>query len=272
MPGAAARRTGERTVAAFGEQWSHYTQNDGYYGSLELFADVIAPLLTPADFTGARVADIGSGTGRIVGMLLAAGAAHVTAVEPSRAFAVLSRNTADIRDRVTVLNVTGDRLPPGLELDYVVSLGVLHHIPEPAPVVRAALAALRPGGRILLWVYAHEGNERYLAWTTPLRALTTRMPHLAVAGVSHLLASATTAFLAAKAAVRPGGSGYLDRVFARLPYRDRHLVVYDQLRPRHTKHYTAHELEELLSSCGYAEIHLSHRHGYSWTAVATKPA
>src|SRR4051812_36712190 len=29
----------DETIRAFGEQWSHYTQNDGYYGSLELFAD-----------------------------------------------------------------------------------------------------------------------------------------------------------------------------------------------------------------------------------------
>jgi predicted RNA methylase len=44
---------------------------------------------------GRQVADIGSGTGRIVAMLLAAGAARVTAIEPSRAFEVLAPRFAD---------------------------------------------------------------------------------------------------------------------------------------------------------------------------------
>lgn len=266
-PGAAD----EQTIRAFGEQWSHYTQNDGYYGSQELFADVVSPLLTPADFAGARVADIGSGTGRIVAMLLGAGAAHVIAVEPSAAFAALERNTRDVRERVSLLHDTGDRLPPGLALDCVVSIGVLHHIPDPVPVLRAAFDALKPGGRLLVWVYATEGNERYLAATRPLRALTTRLPHGLVAGISHILAAIATIYVTAASRLALPATDYLRRVFARLPYRHRHLVVYDQLRPRHTKHYAERELERLLSGCGYTSIRLFHRHGYSWTAIATRP-
>ena len=88
-------RETQRTIADFGDQWTRFTDNSGYYGSAELFDDIVAPLLEPDEVQGRRVADIGSGTGRIVEMLLGAGAAHVTAIERSRAFEVLTRRFAD---------------------------------------------------------------------------------------------------------------------------------------------------------------------------------
>ena len=69
-----------KTIADFGEQWTRYRDNDGFYGSQNLFEDIVSPLLAAKAVAGKRVADIGSGTGRIVRMLLEAGAAHVTAV------------------------------------------------------------------------------------------------------------------------------------------------------------------------------------------------
>ena len=73
-----------RTIDDFGDQWTRYANNDGYYGSSDILVDVFGPLLPPEALKGKKVLEIGSGTGRIVHMLLAAGAAHVTAVEPSQ--------------------------------------------------------------------------------------------------------------------------------------------------------------------------------------------
>jgi len=60
--------------------------------------------------------------------------------------------------RITALNLSGDRLPVEPQCDLVVSIGVLHHIPDPDPVVAAAYRALVPGGRLLVWLYGREGN------------------------------------------------------------------------------------------------------------------
>ena len=159
-----------RTIRDFGEQWQAFQANEGYYGSLKLFADILGPLLAPEALHGCRVADVGSGTGRIVKMLLEAGSAHVTALEPSPCFDVLQRHVAGYGDRVECLNTTAHRLPARGDLDYVFSIGVLHHIPDPAPTVRAAFSALKPGGRIVVWLYGREGNELYLALAGRLRA------------------------------------------------------------------------------------------------------
>jgi predicted RNA methylase len=100
----------DRTINDFGEQWLQYSDNGGYYGSLELFSDILSPFLEPKDIKDCRVAEIGSGTGRIVNMLLEAGAKHVIAVEPSEAFEILCQNIRD-SGKVTPLKITGDQLP-----------------------------------------------------------------------------------------------------------------------------------------------------------------
>ena len=143
-------RDGDRdqTISDFGEQWTRHTDNPDYYGSVELFADIIAPFLTLEDIKDRNCADIGSGTGRIVLMMLAAGAASVVAIEPSRAYDVLVRNTAHAGERVRCLNVTGEAIPKG-NFDIVLSIGVLHHIAEPGPVIRPPSSLCDPAAECL---------------------------------------------------------------------------------------------------------------------------
>ena len=61
-------------------------------------------------------------------MLLAAGAAHVTALEPSDAFEVLRANTAQFGDRVLCQRRGGDEIDPEGGYDGVYSVGVLHFV------------------------------------------------------------------------------------------------------------------------------------------------
>src|SRR3954447_7344756 len=92
-----------RTISDFGRQWTNFRDNPGYYGSIEFLSDFFGPLLSVEAIHGLCIADIGSGTGRIVGMLLDAGARHVIAVEPSAAMSVLKENTTSPprRDHLT---------------------------------------------------------------------------------------------------------------------------------------------------------------------------
>ena len=58
-----------KTARDFGIQWTHHPSNDGFYGSKELFADIVEPLLKVEDIQGANVAEIGIGSGRLALML-----------------------------------------------------------------------------------------------------------------------------------------------------------------------------------------------------------
>jgi SAM-dependent methyltransferase len=260
-----------KTIADFGEQWTRYRDNPGYYGSVGMLEDICGPLMPVENLRGRAVADIGSGTGRIVNMLLDAGASRVTAVEPSDAFAVLLQNTAERSDRVTYLNVRGEALPPDLSLDAVVSIGVLHHIPDPTPVVAAAYRALRPGGRIVVWLYGREGNEAYLRVVEPLRALTRRMPHAMLALVCSTLNVALSAYIFVCAYLPLPMRDYMRNHLAKLPWHLRRLTIYDQLNPAYAKYYTKVEAEGLIAGAGFRDVASWHRHGYSWSVAGTKP-
>jgi SAM-dependent methyltransferase len=265
-----ARRLSQETVNDFGDQWTRFTGNEGFYGSPALFEDMCGPLLDVNDVGGLRAADIGSGTGRIVLMLLAAGAAHVTAVEPSAAFDVLRRNVAEYGDRVECVRATGEELPGSGVFDLVVSIGVLHHIPDPAPTMRAAYRALKPGGRMLVWLYGREGNAMYLALTLPLRTITTRLPHGAVLALARLFTAALQPYIWLCRRVPLPLGGYFANVFGHMDRDKQALIVYDQLRPAYSRYYSQSEAIALLSAAGFQDVRLHHRHGYSWTAIGTR--
>jgi SAM-dependent methyltransferase len=261
----------ERTIRDFGDQWAHHGANDGFYGSLDLLTDALGPLLDVSELRGARVADVGSGAGRIVRMLLAAGAEHVIGVEPSRGVEVLAANTAEFGDRVEILHGPGEALPSGRELDYVFSIGVIQFIPDPSPVVRAMRAALRPGGRAILWVYAAEGDAFYLALLRALRSFTTRLPHPLLSALCSLLTLALYVYVWACRWLPLPMHAYARTVLSHLSWEKRKLTIYDQLNPSYVHFYTREELTELLESCGFVDVRLHDRHGYSWTAIGTRP-
>ncbi|MBD2127299.1 class I SAM-dependent methyltransferase [Microcoleus sp. ZQ-A2] len=262
----------QKTIDDFGKQWKTYQDNQGYYGSSELFTDCFSPLVTPGEIREKRVVDIGSGTGRIVQMLVEHGVSKVLAIEPaSDALEVLLKNVSNISDKVTCLNVTGDRLPATEDFDYVFSVGVLHHIPEPVPVVKAAYSALKPGGKIAIWVYGQEGNELYLFFVKPLRKITSLLPHQLLAGLSWILYLPLFAYIQLCKILPLPLHKYATNVIGRMSPEKQQLIIYDQLNPAYAKYYRRDEVISLLQQAGFVDIAVHHRHGYSWTAVGTKP-
>ncbi len=263
-------RQKDQTIKDFGDQWLKYSDNDGYYGSLELFSDILAPFLKPDEIKGCRAAEIGSGTGRIVNMLLAAGVEHIIAVEPSDSYEILCRNTQQ-RERVTCLKITGDQLPSYGDLDYVFSIGVLHHILDPTRVVESAFKALRPGGHFLVWLYAKEGNGLYLALISPLRALTKRLPHYVLATLVEIIYWPLLFYIRCCRRLPLPLRGYMLSVLEKMSPKKRRLIIYDQLNPSYAKYYTRFEAKKLLSDGRFENIRIHHRHGYSWTVIGEKP-
>jgi SAM-dependent methyltransferase len=259
-----------RTIADFGEQWTEYPDNEGFFGSVELFDDIFHPLLSACDVAGKRVAEIGAGNGRFVNILVAAGAAHVVALEPSQAFEVLQRNTENVHDRITYLRETGDRLPPSGDLDYVFIIGVLHHIPDPDPVVAASLRALKPSGKLAVWLYGREGNSMYLLLVRLLWLFTRPLPHRALELFVGVLYPLFWLYMTLCRWLPLPLAAYMRRVMRPLTPAKRRLVIYDQLNPAYAKYYTRAEAHDVLARHGFTDIQLHHRHGYSWTVVGTR--
>ena len=259
-----------KTINDFGRQWSIYRDNEGFYGSMGLFSDIISPFLNAVEITDCRVAEIGSGTGRIVNMLLEAGAKYVVALEPSDAFEVLCQNIKQ-PEKVNCLKMTGDQLPADGNLDYIFSIGVLHHIPDPKPVIEAAFRALRPGGHFLVWLYGKEGNAFYLTVVTLLRVLTKRLPHFALSALARIACWPLLFYMKLCHRLSLPLQEYMVAVFEKMSPEKRRLIIYDQLNPSYSKYYTKREAEKLLIDGKFENVRTHHRHGYSWTVIGTKP-
>lgn len=261
----------ERTIQDFGVQWTRYQGSPGYYGSLEFLADVLGPLIAIQDLKGKKVAEVGSGTGRIVDMLLKAGADHVTAIEPSKGFDVLRENLKSYKEKVSFHNVEGDKIPQTNDYDYIFSIGVIHHIYEPEKVLKVIYGALKPGGKLFLWVYGKENNERYLFLANLLRLFTTKLPHFLLVGLSWILFFILKIYMQFAKIISLPLKDYLDGVLGKCSDHVIRLVIYDQLNPSYAKYYTQDEVISLLKRCGFMDIRLYHRHNYSWSAVGKKP-
>jgi SAM-dependent methyltransferase len=68
-------------------------------------------------------------------------------------------------------------LPFADRFDIVFAIGVIHHLEEPERAPQRMACAVRPGGRVLIWVYDREGNRWLFALLNPLRrAFFSRMP------------------------------------------------------------------------------------------------
>jgi SAM-dependent methyltransferase len=115
----------------------------------------LARLLDEAIPDDARVLDLGCGTGQMT-IFLANGKRLVVGADLTRASLALAADAARRFDVARALFVETDLRRPGLaegRFDVVLSLGVLHHTPDP----RAAFASLarlaRPGGVIVVGLY-----------------------------------------------------------------------------------------------------------------------
>jgi len=255
------------TIEDFGKQWTRYTENRGYYGSKAALDSLVEPLLKAKSIRDKRIADVGAGTGRYARLFHEAGAGAILAMEPSTAFEVLKRNTAGLSG-IDYLQEPAENIPP-LGFDIIFCIGVLQFIPDPRPALRAMGRALRPGGRLFLWVYGRENNGLYLVFVHLLRIFSSRLPYKSLSYLSRWLLPVADLYAFVCRFMNLPLSDYLLDYFSKLDLYSRKLVIYDQLNPKTAKYYRGTELRHLLETCGFVNIRMHHRLGYSWSALAS---
>lgn len=144
------------TVEHFGQEWSRFTQNEGWGDAGQLrrvFDAYFAPLPKQALNPAAVVGDFGAGSGRWAA-LVAPQVRQLYVVEPSPAAMSVARNNLGGHPNVTYLQepIGGPSMPAG-SLDVAYSLGVIDHVPDSVQALRDVRAALKPGGVFLGYLY-----------------------------------------------------------------------------------------------------------------------
>jgi SAM-dependent methyltransferase len=183
----------------------------------------------------------------------------------------LRRTLEPYGERAEILHARGEALPADRGLDLVTSIGVIQFIPEPRPVLEAARRALRPGGRLLIWVYSREGLGLYAWASRVLRVIGTRAPHAVLDGLCTVLNLALDVYIPLCRVLPLPLRDYVTGHLAHLDRGTRKLTIYDQMNPSYTHLYRGPEIEALLRSAGFDAVRLHRRHGYSWTVIATRP-
>jgi SAM-dependent methyltransferase len=143
--------------------------------------------LEAADLSGSVVLDAGCGMGRYLRIAAEAGARLAVGLDLSAAVAAARDLTAGFAN---VALVRGDLLRPPLApggFDHIYALGVLDHTPDPRAAFLALARLLKPGGRIVLWVYPRERPllERIMR---AQRSVSTRLPLGLLVTLSRLFA------------------------------------------------------------------------------------
>src|SRR5262249_19351368 len=120
----------------------------------QLFWEWVAPL-TRDDFRGKRVLDAGCGGGHMLGYIKDVIAEGV-GVDLNTAHVVRQR----YRNYPHIRIYEGDAATWHAEegFDIVYSIGVVHHTQNPETTARNLMRLVKPGGKLVIWVYGHEGN------------------------------------------------------------------------------------------------------------------
>lgn len=103
---------------------------------------------------GLRVLDVGCGNGYVLSHYARHGA-EVVGVDLTRTAVELSRKRFALGGLSgEFVEVDGNALPfPDAHFDIVCSMGVLHHIADPRPMVDEIFRVLKPGGRLIVMLY-----------------------------------------------------------------------------------------------------------------------
>jgi hypothetical protein len=153
-------------------------------------------------------------------------------------------------------------------------------MPEPDVGFRALVDRLRPGGRIAVWVYGREGNEWIVDYVDPIRTrVTSRLPRRLLYEAARPLAYAVAA--AAKGVYAPLAPTPLHRhlfyreyltYIARLPLREIHSIVFDQLVTPVALYLLEDEVAAWFADARLGEVQLARHNGNSWRANARRLA
>ena len=188
------------TAARFAEEWTRWNDLRDYYE--RQFLGWVAPV-SRADFAGRTVFEGGCGKGRHTDLVARFGAKDVVAVDLGESAYVAFENTKNLPN---VHVVVGDLLHPPVRpvFDLAFSVGVLHHLPDPAAGAAAVASVVRDGGTFVCWVYGLENNEWITRYVDPIRkAFTAKIPYGALGGDQALLQAGPERARTLVSAVRP---------------------------------------------------------------------
>jgi SAM-dependent methyltransferase len=265
------------TRESFGFEWTHFSE---MLPEWEENARFYFEPLGEGALAGALVCEGGCGKGRHTHWALKAGA-RVVAVDFSRAVEVARANCKGLAGERLFVQADLMALPFADEtFDLAYSLGVLHHLPAPETGFRRLTALVRPGGRVLIYVYhALEGQpvkRALLKMVDGVRRVTTRLPHRVLLPMTNALGYGLYAgvvmpyrVLSRFTATRPLAEKLPLQIYARYPVRVIINDQFDRFSAPIENRYRRAEVAQWLERAGLTDTRILA--GAGWRAVGQRP-
>lgn len=223
--------------------------------------------LERADWRGLSFLDVGCGMGRNSYWPMHYGAASGLAIDVDQRSLASARRTLASFPAVELREMSAYAIDAVDRFDIVFSIGVIHHLAEPARALRAMVRAAKPGGKVLIWVYGQENNGWIVRLVTPLRrALFSRLP----IGLVHHLSLYPTLLLWLALRLGLDGIEYF-RLLRRLSLRHLRSIVFDQMLPKIAHYWPRATVEALMRDAGLDQVELTWVNQMSWSAIGVKP-
>lgn len=270
----------QSVVDDFGHEWTRFDQSklseDEVKGIFEDYFRIFPWNSLPQDAVGA---DIGCGSGRWA-RLAAPKVGHLHCVEPSSALEVAKRNLSTVKN-VTFHHLEVSNLPFQADsLDFIYSLGVLHHVPDTQAAIESCVEVLKPGGWLLLYLYYRFDNKpewfrRVWKASDIVRKRVSALP----VQPKTLLADAIAAsvyFPLSKVSKGAEALGYNVENIPLSAYRDKSFYTMrtdslDRFGTRLEQRFTKSEISEMLVHASLEDITFSNEAPF-WCVVARKMA
>jgi SAM-dependent methyltransferase len=237
---------------SFSYEWNRFrkTQLDSQTGRTDTRDRLQASLSFPLEeLRGKLVLDAGCGMGRFAEIVHRYGGEYV-GVDYSFAIDAAQANAGHLNG-VHFVQADLFHLPFADEVfDVVMSLGVLHHTPDPRRAFASLPRVLKPGGRLTVTVY-DAGNKVYVANSRFWRRFSTRLPKRALHALSY--AAAPLYYLWTLP-----GLGWLLRSAAFISlerdWRWRVLDTFDWYSPRYMSWHTHYEVFGWFKENGFEQV------------------
>lgn len=211
--------------------------------------------------------DVGCGAGRNSFWAMKNGAKGGVAIDVDDRSLQAATHNLEKHPAVEVKHCSIYELSNNDYFDIAFSIGVIHHLAQPEEAVRKMAKAIKPGGKVLVWLYGYENNEWIVKFADPLRKiLFSRLP-LSIVYFLSIIPTALLWLITRLGIIR---IAYF-KMLKRFPFKHLRHIVFDHMIPRIALYYRHAEAIELLKQAGLQDIQTKWVNEMSWTVIGVKP-
>jgi len=265
------------TVRGFGEEWKKFDSFSAEELKVagEEYFDIVTSEMVNAETV---VLDLGCGSGRW-SLYIADRVACIESIDPSDSV-YAAASTLSKKKNVRVTQAGAGNIPfPDESFDFILCLGVLHHIPDTARALHGATQKLKPGGHALLYFYYALENRSWIyrqifrvvdLFRKGISKLPKALKHFCCDAIA-LLIYLPIVFLGK--ILKAARSDYYNKLplsyYVNKSFHVMRNDALDRFGTRLEKRFTKKRIEEMMQSAGFEHINFSGKQPY-WHVTGKK--